>query len=341
MDVNVNINNKNKHWILAILEKIKDILIYIWRFVINAFKSIGRFIKNKWKILVGIIFLCLIALIIGLIVDYYRYEYLPQKRLDDAVANIHSKLNAKSDTAKANYAYEILTSDFASYSKNESFSNTTWTTHSELNLDNSNRVKVLREAFEYIEAQADAKNPRCQFLLGQLYARQPELLQTTSFGGIYKFYHVKTDSVKAAYWWNEAALQGYVKAYNNIGIAYYIGFGVKIDKKKAVEWLKKGAEAGDATAEFSYGCLFRNGCKEKSGTHKEMRSTSEYVYSDDYVIRRVWDSSKDAYITYYWEVVEDSVIIIPKDIEQAKYWWKKAAAQGNEKAKDCLQRIYN
>ena len=28
-------------------------------------------------------------------------------------------------------------------------------------------------------------------------------------------------------------------------------------------------------------------------------------------------------------------------VDQAKYWWKKAAAQGNEKAKERLQKIYN
>ena len=42
----------------------------------------------------------------------------------------------------------------------------------------------------------------------------------------------------------------------------------------------------------------------------------------------------------YLEEVDDYETLVPKDIEQAKYWWKKAAAQGNEVAKERLQKIY-
>ena len=46
------------------------------------------------------------------------------------------------------------------------------------------------------------------------------------------------------------------------------------------------------------------------------------------------------YDLYAWKEVPDYEILIKKDIEQAKYWWKKAAAQGNEVAKERLQKIY-
>ena len=42
-----------------------------------------------------------------------------------------------------------------------------------------------------------------------------------------------------------------------------------------------------------------------------------------------------------WEDVPEYETLISQDIEQAKYWWKKAAAQGNENAKNALQPIYN
>ena len=41
------------------------------------------------------------------------------------------------------------------------------------------------------------------------------------------------------------------------------------------------------------------------------------------------------------ERVDDYETLIVKDIEQAKFWWKQSAAQGNEVAKERLQQIYN
>ena len=42
----------------------------------------------------------------------------------------------------------------------------------------------------------------------------------------------------------------------------------------------------------------------------------------------------------YMVDVDDYEVLIPQDIEQAKYWWQKAAAQGNEYAKELLQKVY-
>jgi TPR repeat protein len=72
--------------------------------------------------------------------------------------------------------------------------------------------------------------------------------------------------------------------------------------RKAVMWLKKAAELGSDYGQRNYGDLFMEGVKITVGTHTE--------------------------------------VLVPKDIEQAKYWWKKAAAQGNEVAKDRLQKLY-
>ena len=46
------------------------------------------------------------------------------------------------------------------------------------------------------------------------------------------------------------------------------------------------------------------------------------------------------FITVYKEDVDDYETLIPQDIETAKYWWQKAAEQGNEYAKELLQKVY-
>ena len=55
----------------------------------------------------------------------------------------------------------------------------------------------------------------------------------------------------------------------------------------------------------------------------------------DYDIEPKFESISDTDIDYEYDK-----IIIPQDIEQAKYWWQKAASQGNQYAKDLLQQVY-
>ena len=55
----------------------------------------------------------------------------------------------------------------------------------------------------------------------------------------------------------------------------------------------------------------------------------------DYDIEPKFESISDTDIDYEYDKK-----IIPQDIEQAKYWWQKAAAQGNQYAKDLLQQVY-
>lgn len=184
------------------------------------------------------------------------------------------------------------------------------------------------EAFQNIENAAYKGNSRAQFLLGQLYGWGCNLFEP--------------DDAKAAYWWNEAALQGYQRAYNNLGIAYENGNGVRKDLRLAVEWIKKGAEAGEEYAQWNYGRYFRDGVNIKIGSHREQRQTKNYYSgSKDDIIREYWDYSSNDMVTVYWVSVDDYETIVPVDIEQAKYWWKKAASQGNKAAKNALQKIYN
>ncbi|MDR1658081.1 MAG: SEL1-like repeat protein [Deltaproteobacteria bacterium] len=42
--------------------------------------------------------------------------------------------------------------------------------------------------------------------------------------------------------------QGDAQAQNKLGLMYYVGEGVKINKTKAVEWLTKAADQGDSEA---------------------------------------------------------------------------------------------
>lgn len=274
MAIDVNINNQNKHWILIVLEKIKVAVLAIWRFVALIFGTVWSLIvrfckgvvwlfKKIWKVLVALIVLA--GLVLVSIWGYNAYN------LKKAVAEIESRFYSDNDSIKIECAYDILQKFDSDYKMRKYLH------------------KYCTEAFEVIESKAYEGNPKCQFWLGRVY--------------YYAFGICTKDDERAVYWMNEAAQQGYVRAYYNMGVAYRYGIGVKVDMRKAIEFLKKGAEAGEAWAQVNYGDLLVEGVTVEKG--------------------------------YLWYET-----ILPKDIEQAKYWWKKAAAQGNEEAKDRLQKIY-
>jgi len=299
MKFDVNINNKQKHWVLVVIDKCKSVLCAIWRFVVKCFKAIWKLLKKNWKYILGIT--SIIGLIIGSVCgyQYYKHEYIPKKKRDAVIKEIIDSINSRNDSIKTVYSLFILDK------KHE------WGYDDVSDYSIDYRLIGYRDdAFKQIEAMAYLGNSRWQFVLGQMYY-WAEKNYRVSFN---------SDAEKAAYWWNEAAQQGYVNAYNNLGIAYLDGMGVKKDLRKAVEYLKKGAEAGEDLAQKNYGDLFIEGVTIISGTHKETRVN---YYGGKYTIS-----------------VDDYDTLVPKDIEQAKYWWKKSAAQGNEMAKDRLQKIY-
>lgn len=317
MAIDINFNNQNKHWVLVVLGKIKNGILCIGGLILKCIVTIGKFIKKIWKLLVGAAILAIIVFggIEGY--DYYKYTYVPEKLLKEAIEDIEHKFLMETDSIKYDYAYAILRKDYK------------WGYDDVEDYDISTRLtKYHSEAFKYIESKAYEGNAKSQYLLGQIYR----------WAGDY-YHYASQDFVKAAYWWNEAALQSYTPAYNNLGIAYKQGEGVAVDLKKAVHYLKTGAEAGEDWAQRNYGDLFVDGVKIKVGSHKETRKSSNGYYGSQKV-REYYDYNTNDWITVYKVDVDDYKTLVPKDIEQAKYWWRKSAAQGNEVAKERLQKIY-
>ena len=295
---------------------IRNILLAIWNGIVSIFKWIFGLLKKIWKWLLGLAFLA--AMIAGGIeaYDYYHYTYIPGKLLEAATNDVITKYQTLENDEKLDFAGDILDKEYK------------WGYEGVLDEKLSLEISHLREAaFKYIEDLAYAGEPKAQFLLGQLY-----------YWGDKKFYYVTSDNDKAAYWWCEAASQEYTRAYNNVGIAYKKGIGVKVDMYKAIKYLKMGAEAGEALAQRNYGDLYLEGVIIKVGSHKEEYTTMEYQSPNNY--KRSY-YTKDYRTVYVKErVVDDYKTLITKDIEKAKFWWKKSAAQGNEEAKNRLQKVY-
>ena len=305
--------------VLLPLRFLKNCLVRIFSYKPSS-ESVRKFKKIFFKVLKAIVILVLIGCTIwGAVAGYtyYTEEYIPEKRLNEAVADIVQKYHNSNDSVKYLLAKDIIT-----IGKD-------WEYDKVDNDEISEKLSYLRkEAFAFIEKKAYSGDPRYQYELGQIYR----------WAGT-KYSYVEEDLTKAAYWWNEAANQGYVRAYNNLGIAYKLGQGVNVDLRLAVEYLRKGAEAGEDWAQRNYGDLFLEGIKVKCGSHKEEYTTMEYQYANNY--KRSYYTSDYRTVYVKERIVDDYEELIPKDIEQAKSWWKKSAAQGNEVAKERLQKVYN
>lgn len=249
--------------------------------------------------------------------EYYKNKK-SQKDLDNMCAYIRDKLNSENDSTKAYYAMKILEI------------NTDWECDKISNEDISNELSPYRkQALKIIKSIANQGNAMMQYNLAQMYYFSSD-------------YYIESDTVKAVYWWNEAAKNGYPQAFFPLAISYESGLGgLKVDTCKAIELLKLGAEHGDSSSEWYYGLKFRDGVSVYNGKRAIAIKTVDTYYGSKNNIIKEYNDKDGNWVTIYRDSTPSYKVLVPKDIEKAKFWWRKAALQGNINAKDDLERVYN
>ena len=136
------------------------------------------------------------------------------------------------------------------------------------------------------------------------------------------------DRAKAVEWYRKAAEQGNASAQNALGNCYLSGNGVTKDYAKAVEWYRKAAEQGNATAQNSLGICYYDG----NGVTKDYAKAVEW-YTKAAEQGHVWgqDNLGDCYYSGKG---------VTQDYAKAVEWYRKAAEQGNSDAQANLSRMY-
>jgi len=200
--------------------------------------------------------------------------------------------------------------------------------------DNCNELFV-KTGVEILKFGADEGVSDAQYALGCYYGGAD--FKTHSWNNYYTLDGNSVDHAKEAYWYQQAANQGDADAMGNLGNAYMSGKGVAIDKTKGLGLIREAAELGSAFYQCRLGDYYRDGVQMKVGTHKETRKTTEYRSNR---LREYYDYNKGQFVYVYEIEVTDYQTVLPKDIKQAQYWWKKAADNGDEIAKERLQQIY-
>lgn len=161
------------------------------------------------------------------------------------------------------------------------------------------------------------------------------------------------DNDKAAYWFLQSSLNGYLRAYGRLALCYRDGKGVEQNFIKCVEWLSKGANEGSGYAQYFLGCAYETGLAYKYDV-----SEGDYFWCSG-IATRDWGTEEtdlkkgdDIYYkkggtnTYLnrnglkWARWTKTETFLERDIEKARYYWELAADNGYDDAKDKLHHIY-
>lgn len=153
---------------------------------------------------------------------------------------------------------------------------------------------------------------------------------------------------KSSYWYLQAAKKGNSIAQWKIGINYKYGIGVKQSFSKAVKWIIKSTIQGNPSAQYELGNIYLYGLafydsypgyfkgpysRDYDYTHLIYKGNNIFIAKD----KRSY-TAKDMYLE---EILSQpyNVYLYP-NLEKAKYYWRLAANQGLQEAKDALEKIY-
>ncbi|EJU05700.1 HCP-like protein [Dacryopinax primogenitus] len=179
--------------------------------------------------------------------------------------------------------------------------------------DEKEAVKWLRRAAE----QADEENPHGLHELG--------LLHETGECSI-----VPKDEACARELFTRGGNLGYTKSCLKLGACYEYGaLTCPVDPKRSIAWYTRAAEKNDPEAELALSGWYLTGCESvlKQSDHEAYlwarRAANKGLPKAEYAVG------------YYAEVG----IGIKPDIEFAKKWYLRAAAQGHQRSKERLTQL--
>lgn len=136
---------------------------------------------------------------------------------------------------------------------------------------------------------------------------------------------VTQDYDKAVKWYREAAERGHADAQNSLGTRYKKGQGVLKNLDKAQEWYLKAAEQGNAIAQKNLGICFMDNLDYDNAFGWFQKAADQGDVE-----------AQEALGVFYEHGHGHSV---PKDLNKAIKWYRKAAQHGNKYAIKNLKRL--
>ncbi|KAN0061252.1 hypothetical protein ACQY0O_006094 [Thecaphora frezii] len=175
----------------------------------------------------------------------------------------------------------------------------------------------IREAVVWLKraaAQADEDNPHALHELGLLHEKPNSTV-------------VVHDEAYARELFTQAAQLGYAPSQFKLGCAYEYGsLTCPVDPRRSIAWYTKAAGKGDGESELALSGWYLTGSE---GVLKQSDSEA-YLWARRAATKGI--AKAEYAVGYYSEVG----IGVAADIDEAKRWYMRAAAQGNKRA---MQRL--
>ena len=222
-----------------------------------------------------------------------------------------------------------------------------------------NKNKDYVEAVKWFRRAVEQGHNKARFLLGECYyyglgvnkdykeavlyfrkasEQEPNIFAWFYIGNCYYYggYGISRDYAEAVKWYRKAAEQGVgdPEAKLKLGFCYYFGRGVSKDCPEAAKWWRKAAEQGNADAKA---CLQRF-CKSESSADNSnnigQKAGLEFA-ADLYRKAKQGDAKSQCELGkcyYYGRGVS-------KDYTNAAVWFRKAAEQGDNDARQYLRQL--
>lgn len=125
----------------------------------------------------------------------------------------------------------------------------------------------------------------------------------------------------------KAAKLHYVPSQFRLGYAYEYGtLGCPVDPRRSIAWFSRGAERGDPECELSLSGWYLTGSEDTL----VQNDREAYLWGRKAAEKGL--AKAEFAVGYFYE----TGIGTTADIEEAKKWYKRAAAQGQTKAQDRL-----
>lgn len=173
---------------------------------------------------------------------------------------------------------------------------------------------------------------------------------------------VPENAYEAAKWFEKSANQGEEFGMKNFAVCLRNGNGVTIDKAKAIEWFERAIQKGNVHAMFCAATMYAEGegiatdYLRAETLYREIMSCNDQTYYDDalFGLALLYSTKTKEHFKAFplwqesaqrgngtaqynlgqcyhngWGTVQDD--------EQALYWWRQAAAQGDENAKHNIE----
>ena len=149
---------------------------------------------------------------------------------------------------------------------------------------------------------------------------------------------------KAVEHFRKAAEKGNAEAQYYLGCCYRDGQGVLHDSKEAVRWFRPAAERGEAKAQCELGCCYEDGAgvpKDYEEAVKWYRKAAEQL---DFYVAQTKNERKGLYkvlpAVYALGRCYEEGHGVPKDIDEAEKWYRKAARFGYRDAQERLKELW-